>query len=347
VASMRETLAEIAYDPSDNARSKLLSTLSDFVFDHRSPSADEVGELCEVAKMLLSVADDAARCHFAETIAPSRHVPREMIFLLLQDSATVASSVLRRSPVLNDDDLLTFAADFDDDRLVFVAQRATVGAKLVEVLVAKGGDMVQLAVVENSGAQLSSKSIGVLIRLAETNESLCRSLVRRQEVPKADAEHLVQLIAKMLRMRMTAPVALPPAAPATEALRDDRPAAKAEIADILAAVRAGRLSFDLAITRLATDDRFNDLTSLLSGIAQIDDVSITRVMLRGDVNGIGMILKALDVSDETFDVIIALRKRRLKTSDAQIRYDRETYRRLSIGESKATLAQLSGARKAK
>ena len=81
---MRETLTEIAYDSSVEARSKLLSSLSDLVFDRPKPTLEEVTALCSVAKLLLRVADDNSRCHFATTIAPNKHVPREMVFLLLQ-----------------------------------------------------------------------------------------------------------------------------------------------------------------------------------------------------------------------------------------------------------------------
>ena len=135
--------------------------------------------------------------------------------------------------------------------------------------------------------------------------------------------------------------------PATEEGKPKKPAKRLEIAEILAGIKAGKMTADQAITLLAEDDRFNDLTALLSNLTRIDDVSIMRLMVRADANGVGMILKALEISDATFATVAALRKRRLKHSDAQSRYEREDYAKMSVAESKATLAQLTGGRPAK
>ena len=346
---MREMLTDIARDPSIEARSKLLSSLSDLVFDRPRPTAEEVVALCSVATLLLRVADDNSRSHFATTIAPCEHVPRDMVFLLLQDDVVVAGPVLRDSPVLTDEDLLGFIETVADDHLVFVAQRDSLGAKLVESLVSRGAEVVQLAIAENIGAKLSPTSMQVLIGNADRSQPLCQSLVRRPEVSKIDAEHLVQLITKMLKARIKSQVDSRSAvtAPALEAPKSKTVAPKLEISEILASVKAGRMSSNDAVSLLAEEDRFNDLTALLSSLTRLDDVSIMRLMVRADANGIGMILKALDISEAAFATVVALRKRRLKQSDTQSRYEREDYVKLKSSEAKATLNQLNGSRRSK
>jgi hypothetical protein len=348
LALSRDALTEIAHDPSAGARSKLLSSISDLVFSRRQPNREEVAALCAVAKLLFRVASAAARCHFATTIAQCDLVPRDMVFLLLNDELIIAEPVLRESPVLTEEDLIACAETMGDDRLQILAQRHSIGPEVVEILLNRGGEPIHLAVSENHTAHLTENTLQILIARAETSEALCRSLVRRPEVGKSDAEHLVQLITRMLksRMKFTPEMAADPLPdPVPDAVDVPTLSPKLSIAEILTAVKSGRLGADHAISKLALDDRFNDLTTLISGLTRIDDVSVMRLLLRADVNGIGMILKGLDVSEATFDTVVALRKRRLKTSDSQARFEREIYAKLSASESKATLRQLAGARR--
>lgn len=340
----RDALAEIARDPSIMARSRLLQSLSDLVFDSRLPSAQEVVELCSIATLLLKVADDDSRRHFATTIAPCRHVPREMVFLLLEDKVAIAGPVLRDSPVLTDQDLEQFVSSLPDERLAFIAMRQNLVPGMVEVLVERGGEVVQLAVSENGSAPLTAKSLKILIHNAEHSEHLCRSLVRRPEISKGDAEHLVQLITRILKSRMRVPE------PVAEAASTPMPELKklpgrVDIRELTGAVLAGRMSADIAVTRLANEDRSNELTSLLSALSRIDDVSIMRLLVRADANGIGMILKALDISDAGFAAVAVFRQRRLRHSDTQVRFERDDYAKLIHADCKATLTQLAGQRR--
>jgi len=343
----RHALAEIAHDPSVGARSRLLHSLGELVFSDRQPTADEINELCAVAKILLKVADDASRSHFATLAAASKLLPRDMVFLLLQDKVVVAGPVLKSSPVLTEADLTAFAETLGDERLLFIAQRDKLGANLVEIVVERGGELVQVAIAENVGAELSDVALRHLIHSAEASEPLCRSLVRRPEVPKADAEHLVRLITRMLQARMKASATPEPAPVPASALVEaasKAQSAKIDVSELLAAIKAGTLNVGAAITQLSDDDRFNDLTVLISGLTRVDDVSVMRLLVRADANGIAMMLKALNLSDQAFASVVALRRRRLKTSEAQARYEREDYAKLTVAECKATLLQLASSR---
>ena len=349
MSSKRDKLTEIAHDKSAGARSKLLALLSELVFEQRRPTEVEINALCSVAKLLLRVADDESRTTFAVTIAPNEFVPRDIVFLLLDDKIYIAGPILRYSPVLTETDLLKFAETLGDDRLVFVAQRSGLGSNVVDVLVSRGGDIVQIAVTENSSVKLTGKSLQKLLNNAEASDALCRSLVSRPEISKSDAERLIQLISKSLkgRVKSTGAVSTPASKPVVAVSPPAPPKptpAKAGVSEMLAAIRSGKVFASDAISRLADEDRFNELTSLISGLSRVDDVSIMRLIVRADADGIGMILKALEISDEAFASVISLRKRRLKMSDAQARFERDDYAKLAVAQSKATLAQLTQSR---
>ncbi len=105
------------------------------------------------------------------------------------------------------------------------------------------------------------------------------------------------------------------------------------------------MSADIAVARLANEDRSNELTTLLSALSRIDDVSIMRLLVRADANGIGMILKALDISDAGFAAVANFRQRRLRHSDTQVRFERDDYAKLMHPDCKTTLTQLAAQRR--
>jgi hypothetical protein len=376
---MGETLTAIARDPSRRARSKLLAALSDLVFMQRQPTVTEITSLCEVARLVLEVVDESSRSHFAATIAPSKNVPRAMVLLLIEDGIAVAGPLLRESPILTEQDLKDYAERLTDDYLVFIAERRPIGSDVVEILVRRGGDSVRLAVAKNASAKLTPGCLRPLLQTAETSEALCRVLVVRPELSRAEAEHLVQLIARMLKARMIAqaeaaraelalqtadldldlvfvdsrlpepdgPIVpqelpVPIEKPAADATQVKKPPPPSPIADMIADLRAGRLTLDQCVTQLCDEDRFNDLTTLIGAQSQLDDVSVMRLLVRADANGISIVLKALGLSPGAFSSVTALRKRRLRSSDMQTRYERDDYAKLTLAEAKATLDQLAG-----
>ena len=328
----------MAREPSIDARSRLLSTLTDMVFGQRQPTADEVAMLCEVAGKVLPKADEFARAHFAEAVAQSASVTPIALQTVLDDTAAIAAPVLRHSPLLRDSDLIRIVETRSDDYLLPIAMRSALSTPLVELLIARGGPKVLFALVENQGVHLSAAAVHTLVEIAETDEAVCRSLIRRSEVPSQDAERLVHLIARNLRVRMGGSR---PGVPELAA-KPDKPAtveAKARsVRDLVASISAKLMSADVAVLELAKENRFNDLTTLISMLAGLDDVSVLRLLVRADVNGISVVLKALGISDRGFDAVVSLRRHRLKHSEIQSRFEREDFAKLNQDECRAKLA---------
>ncbi|MDR3373685.1 MAG: DUF2336 domain-containing protein [Ancalomicrobiaceae bacterium] len=335
-------LEEIARDASVESRGQLLTSLSDLVFDQRRPTADEVVLLCDVARLLLKAVDPSVRSYFASVIAPSAFVPRDVVFLLIDDEPPVATPLLRYSPILTDADLLTIAEEKPDPYLAAIAARSRVGEHLVEILVRRGSRFVQIALVENSGAYLSSGALSALVAKAETDEDICRSLVRRPEVPKADAERLVHRIAEMLKARMSANKLAWSQKSEALSLAAARRArlANAQVAEIVAMVESGSEGIDEVVKMLAEQDRVNDLSMLVSALTHVESMYVMRLLVREDANGIAILLKALGVTSKAYACVAHARRRRLKHTDNKFRFEQEDFLKLSQIEAQGILAQL-------
>ena len=341
ISAKLQRLELLARDSSIESRSRLLSTLSEQVFAHRIPNAEEVALLCDVARLLLTLADEPSRESFAIAVAPSYYTPRDMVFRLVDDTIRIARPVLERSPVLKDADLIELARTRADAYLAAIAHRSHLEHRIVEALLKRGGPEVQLAVSENRSAVLSSDAIKILLQTSEQDEAVCRSLVTRPEIGKADGERLVQQIARILKSRMSTPSKL-------EVIPTPSLLVKAKtrlgLKELLAEINAGNKLKDDAIIELADADRFNELTTLIGQLAHIEEVTIMRLIVRADANGISMVMKALDVGDLAFRSIVALRQRRLKHSDTQARFDRDDYKKINPREARTMASQLSGGR---
>ncbi|MDR3495387.1 MAG: DUF2336 domain-containing protein [Ancalomicrobiaceae bacterium] len=341
-ALYRMGLEEIARDASAESRGRLLTSLSDLVFDQRRPSCEEVTLLCDVARLLLKVVDASVRTYFASVIAPSAFVPRDVVFLLIDDEPPVATPMLRYSPILTNADLLEIAEQKPDPYLAAIAARSRLGEHLVEILVRRGSRFVQIALVENSGAYLASGALTVLVANAETDEDICRSLIRRPEVPKLDAERLVRRIAEMLKARMLENNTVWKAQreAQTQAAAKRARLANAQVAEITAMIETGSEGIDEAVKSLAEQDRINDLSMLVSNLTHVENMYVMRLLVRVDSNGIAILLKALGVGSKGFAAVAQARRRRLKHAENQVRFEQEDYMKLSLDESQRILAGL-------
>ena len=97
---------------------------------------------------------------------------------------------------------------------------------------------------------------------------------------------------------------------------------------------------------LAREDRHNDLAAFLANVSGVDELALLKVLVRADANGIMQVLRGLGVDEATWKQVVELRRRRLKFSDTQRRFEIDDFPRLSIDVARQTLAQFSRTRAA-
>lgn len=344
---MLESLREIAFDTAEESRSHLLHLLTRQVFVGRTPNGQEIAIFSDIAQRLLPLAKIDVRAELSEALADQAGLPMPLIASLCSDVVVVAAPMLRRCPDLTEDDLATFAERLTNAHLVAIAGRTDLTVRITDVMIRRGEVTVMRAIAENTSAEISETSAHAMVDRAESDDELCRILALRGDLPAADAERLVMLVAKRLRGRMMQRPTVPePAAPAPAPVVDAGPVKPVDVAELIARVRREETDIDTAVALLAREDRYNDLAHMLAVLTDIEELSVLKVLVRADAAGIINVLRALGIAEATWRLVVDLRRRRLKFSDTQARFEREDFARLPVAQAKKTLAQFTRRRQA-
>ncbi|MEJ1158202.1 DUF2336 domain-containing protein [Prosthecomicrobium sp. N25] len=335
-------------DRSEAGRDALLTMLSSMLFDGRQPTAQEVSLFADIAHKLLPHTGEEARSVVSARLGSKAGLPKGLVLALASDVLLVASPILAGNPDLTDDDLADLAFRLDDGHRIAIAGRENLSFRVTDVLVSRGNVLVLRAVAENTSSEISDASAHKLVDRAADDEELCRILALRNDLPEGDAERLVMLVAKRLRGRMArpAPIEAAPATPPPVAIAFPEATRPVEIGKLIQEVAAKERTLDSAVLALAAADRYNDLATLLTAITHIDELSILKVLVRSDANGIVNVLRALDIEEATWAQVVKLRQRRLRFSDTQARFEREDFAKLAPAKAKQTLAQFAHRRQA-
>jgi hypothetical protein len=350
---MLDRLRSVLEDRSPESRDTLLSLLGGMLFDGRTAADQEVAIFADIATRLLPQAGIQARAGVATRLADRRNLPKGMVLALASDVIVVASPMLKSSQDLTEDDLADLALRLDDEHRLAIAGRESLSFRITDVLVARGDILVLRAVAENPGAELSVGSAHTLVDRAAADDELCRILALRGDLPADDAERLVLLVAKRLRGRMArrapesamapVPVEIQAAPAAVLPPMPDRPI---EIQKLVHDVKHGVRTLDEAVLLLAPADRYNDLATLLATVTAIDELSVLKVLVRADANGIINVMRGLEIGEEAWAQVVKLRQRRLRFSDAQARFERDDFHNMPVAKAKQTLSQFSHRRHA-
>lgn len=345
---MLERLRNAAMDVSPSGRETLLRLLGEAVFSGREANHQEMVLFSDIALAVLPRTSQACREHVSDTLADLVGLPRALVDALATDVPSVAAPILSRLPDLNDDALVDYALRLSDAHRAAIATRAGLAARVSETLVRLGNVGVVRAVAENAGAHLNAWTVHRLVELAAGDDDVCQVLSQRNDLPQEDADQVVLLVAKRLRDRWARPVEEPPAPSPepTPVVAFQFPKAPLPIGVMIAKVRSGEITLDQALSELARHERNNDVAALLCAISGIDEMSVLKVLVRADAIGIINVVRALDVSEETWADLVQMRQKRLRFSKAQARFEKEDFAKVSPAHARQTLSQFSGRKKA-
>ncbi|HYF55076.1 MAG TPA: DUF2336 domain-containing protein [Salinarimonas sp.] len=193
--ALREVLSELdrtlASEPPERAREILHRTALLYRGNAADLSADAALVFDEAFLRLLPVNDATGRARLAEAVAPHANAPRRTVRLLAFDpEETVASPVLRASPLLDEVDLLALARERGPGHLMAMSLRPTVPETVTDLLIERGGPDVVLSAVRNRGARLSNRACAQVLRQAGGVPDLRRALQLRPDVPRAQLDRI-------------------------------------------------------------------------------------------------------------------------------------------------------------
>lgn len=334
---MKGDLTQKAHDRSSAGRGELLETLMRSVVVGRRPTPAEAELFFDIARRLIGAVGPEVRQLFAQEVAAMRNTPVDVLMTLARDEAAIAGPVLRADNALEEVHLLDLSRTLPLDHLVDLAARRFLTVPVSDVLAARGTVPVLRQLAVNDTCPLSGLSVARMVDFADRDDELCRTLMQRADLPPAAAERLVQITASLLRGRIARP------APAAVEAGEPEPPSKAprlaEIGELVRQVQGGRITLDDVVARLAEEDRGNDIAVALARLCDVDELQTLKVLVRKEPEGIMLVAKALDLMPGTWRAVVEFRRRRLKLSDSDVRYEVREFRLQSAAEARATLAQ--------
>lgn len=191
-----QDVAELRSNPSPATRSRFAGKFGlqydEFISGGARQFAD--GILYFLARDVEAIVRQA----LTESIAESPNLPADLAVDLAADIIDIARPILRRSPVLQDQQLVEIIGKTATDHALVVASRAQIGENLSDALIASCDASVVMRLIGNKGAQISANS---LCEIAETYRGDARiqdGLAQRPNLPAELVDHLLGAIGDKL-----------------------------------------------------------------------------------------------------------------------------------------------------
>lgn len=312
-----ERLVAIAAEPSSERRRELLREVTDLFL--ASPDSYNSRENTYFGEIMGKVAFDLEqqiREELAEKLAAESAAPPDLIRQLAQDDIAVARPVLEQSPVLEEQDLIDVAAKHGQGHLLAITKRPDITQAVSEVLVERGDDNVVEGLIGNDKAQLSRKTMEVVVHRAQTSERLQAPLVHRADLPKELMGELVEHVSNELRQKilqqtdMIAPEQLDRVMKGVEGKYKDK-AEQQEDGNSKPEALINRLheARQLKEETLVQFARSRQIPEFICGIAKLAEIDIPTAkhsIFNKNHEGLAIICRALDFDRSSFSTFVTM-----------------------------------------
>ena len=252
----------LARDSDDRVRALLARKLAGQVPNRMAPGQVSL----QGHDILAALAEDAAvrvRSAIADVVKQMPEAPRALILLLARDAVVVVSDpIIRLSPVLTPDDLLSLlASPTTAATAVSVARRPDLSEVIADAVAATADSAAIRALLSNPSAAIREATLDALIANAPSHTDWHSPLVHRPVLPTHAARALAKIVATQLLDTLSNRADMDPAlamdlrhrlderlAPTKQALSLPAGLTADEAMDQAHAMRAeGRLTEDLVI----------------------------------------------------------------------------------------------------
>ena len=212
-ATPRQADLLLCGDPDEEVRSGLARKIALLV---PSLPADRIGQLermtMDIVEALARDQATAVRRVVAETLKDQPGAPPHLIQQLARDlELSVSGPVLRHSPLLTDDDLLSIIGSQPmDGKLVAIAQRAGISGTVSEAVARTQSEAAVAALLGNSSAQIREETLDRIIDMAPKFEPWHGPLVRRPALPPKAAARIAGFVSEQLMRVLENRTDLPP-----------------------------------------------------------------------------------------------------------------------------------------
>ncbi|MGA3401354.1 MAG: DUF2336 domain-containing protein [Acetobacteraceae bacterium] len=262
-ASPSQVNRALAQDPDERVRILLARRLAGLV--PGLAAEEQVRLQRQTYETLTALVTDAAvrvRAAVADVLKDMPQAPRALILQLAQDQTVMVSApIIRFSPLLTTDDLLSLIAEArSPGTVIAVAGRPGIDTQVSDAIAATADSAAIRALLCNRTAQIREATLDALVAGAADHQDWHEPLVNRPGLPPRAARALADIVATNLLEVLAQRADLPPALAAE---MHDRLAARLDAAGPAPRVREPTMDEALAEAHgLARAGRLNEDTAL-------------------------------------------------------------------------------------
>lgn len=348
---MIENLIELAKDKSPEARRALSMGIVNICHGAGVRLEQQDKDIAgQIILRLITEFETELRAQIATRLAASQHAPKAVIRALAEDEISVAASVIARSPLLADSDLIAIINSRSREHRLLIAARPKISASVGDALIQPGEPEVLATLLNNQSADISSAAMEYLVEESRTRTNLQGPLVTRADLPPHLAKKLVSFISDELRRRLAERFPhdteiLDQAVQEVRTAALNTPAGMVQGITQKATALIERLQAngELNITRVISFLREKRLPLFFAGMAALTRVNVQSLVhfaFDSEVQGIAVICRAAGVDRGQFvSVILLLDQARngRPTSPAQLQSCARQFDALSEARALAAL----------
>ncbi len=304
-------LIALAKEPSSERRRELLREVTDMFFtDPAGHGVSEMGLFDHVMTKLTGEMEAAVRAELAVRLSDAPRAPEGLVRTLADDDIEVAAPILRKSPMLSDEDLMRIAQSKGQAHLKALSRRETIPQAIADAIVERADDTTLEVLLRNDGAELSRQAHEAAVDRAQSNPALQEAVVDRAALPVDLLNEMYFVVEARLRSEILERNAQMDPAELERALAAgrNRVAARdghlpADFAEAEKAVKQLVARKSITPPVLAGMLRGGETTKFLIALAELSDVDFhtaRRILERRELDALAVICKAADFDRPLF-----------------------------------------------
>lgn len=308
----------LAKDEKPLARAELTSAVCELLQMELSPKESEL--IADVLIGLMRQAELDLREALAERLAVLDNVPLRLILQIANDEIEVARSVLRKSVVLGDLDLIYLIKSKGPAYWQEIAKREEMSNQVINLLSDTRDLDTAIELAKNENIVLPEHALGVLSDMAQNSDVLAMPLLRRDEVSEDIARALFKYVGEEIKTLIKTEYGISEGSIA-EAVDDvivelvEATEAVSEFAPTPSMMKAAERYMEkgLLTTKLMLGTlRRGQIQSFISQFAKFTGLcpkTTLEIMMQPSGQGLAVACKAFDITKEDFVSIFLLTNR--------------------------------------
>jgi uncharacterized protein (DUF2336 family) len=197
-------LLKLARDRSVEGRTRLVQSVGDLFFDTDKVLSDRERTLMtEILRQLIHDVEMSVRLALSERLATEDLAPKDLIQILANAEIEVAYPILRESSVLQDIDLIEIIQHRTMNHQLAVAMRDSLSESVSDALVETNNSDVIKTLLDNSGAEISARTLEYLVDQSKTIDTYQNPLLHRKDLGSDLARRMYWWVSAALREHIT------------------------------------------------------------------------------------------------------------------------------------------------